>query len=71
MITKPTVVPVGVVRINVYRAIADAVERGAAYAARRCFKYTNTPTQQTITDECEQSIMLELRELLDFGNDDE
>lgn len=57
------------IRVNAYRVVSDAVERGALRGVRRAYKHTDTPTPEYIASEVESAVTLELSEVLDFGED--
>ena len=60
--------PHGAIRVNAYRIVNDAVERGAVRGVRRAFKHTPTPGQEQIAQEVEDAVMLELCEVVKFDD---
>lgn len=55
-----------VVRIDLYRLIADAVERGIAYGWSRAYKHTDTPEPDSVKQDIEDAVMNELCEFIQF-----
>ena len=64
--TAPKVEVRGAVRVDTYRVISEAVERGVAYGVQRAHKYTDSPSEEQIEDQVEQAVMVELCEVLRF-----
>ena len=54
----------GTVRINAYRVIEDAVERGAAYGVRRARKHDDQPPDWHVASTVADAVMAELSEVL-------
>jgi hypothetical protein len=55
------------VRIDAYRVISDAVERGAGYAwTSRIFKYTDKPSDEGAINEIVTAVLSALGEVLSF-----
>ena len=53
---KPKILPV----------LELCIENGLSYGYRRAFKHTENPTEEQITNQIRESIMLELYEWFDF-----
>lgn len=57
-------------KLYTYSILAAAVERGVENGYRRAFKHTDTPGPTEITNCIHDNVMLELGEVVDFGNAD-
>jgi len=55
-------------KANLYEIIHRAVEAGLQYGYRRAFKYSDGPDAEHIRTVALDAIMLELSEVLDFGD---
>ncbi len=72
MTTKKTKTKIqAVIKVNTYRIVSDAIERGLALGYQRAFKHTETPDKEAILESQERSVMECLDEYLTFGDDDE
>ena len=60
----------GVIRVNVYRVVSDAVEVGALRGVRRAFKHTERPSDEAIAEAVENAVMGALCEVLEFSDED-
>lgn len=61
----------GGVRIDAYRVIADAVERGVSCGVMRAHKHTDSPDATIIEAKVEEAVMFELCEVLRFDDEPE
>ena len=68
MSEKPVVT--SAVRINAYKVVADAVERGCMRGMHRAYKHTDEPSRAMIAEACEAEVMNELSEILNFGDEE-
>lgn len=57
-----------IVRVDAYRVIADAVERGIMWGLQHATKHVEYPSMDQMTVHLERDIMSELCEVLDFGD---
>ncbi len=67
VVASVPVVTVAVIRVRAYEVIERAVSEGTAAGVRRAYKYTDTPSQDAIADECGRAVMAALEEVLDYG----
>ena len=60
------------ITVKVYPLLEDAIENGLKYGLRRMYKHDGTPKSEAQvierTDEILNAIMVEVCELLDFGD---
>lgn len=59
------------VRVEAYRVISDAVERGIMWGWQRSIKHLDpeqTPDELSVKENMEREIMSQLCEVLDFGD---
>lgn len=54
------------VAFNGYAIISEAVEKGCSYGVMRAYKYTETPTREQISEECQKAVMNEICTVLTF-----
>jgi len=58
------------VRLNAYRIIEDAVERGVRYGIHRAHKHTENPSEEHLIQEIHRAVMNDLSEILKFGDEE-
>lgn len=56
------------VRLNAYRIIEDAVERGVRYGIHRAHKHVENPGEEHLIQEIHRAVMNDLGEILKFGD---
>lgn len=54
------------VKLNAYRVISDAIERGIMYGYRRAHKHTDEPSEDVVCEEMKNGIMIELAEVIEW-----
>lgn len=54
------------IKLNLRRVIADAIERGLQLGFQRAHKHTDTPPEDHILEQQQAAIWLELDEMLEF-----
>ena len=60
------------VRVNLYRIVDDAVERGIAYGLNRAFKHVDSHTLESFPkDDLVTNVMNELCETIEFNEPNE
>lgn len=59
----------GVVRVDTYRVMAQAVESGVAYGWNRAHKHVDDPDPENIKEEIERAVITEICEWFRFGDD--
>lgn len=64
--TAPKVEVRGAVRVDTYRVISDAVERGTHWGVMRAHKHTDEPSHDLIRHHVECEVMGALCEVLRF-----
>ena len=52
--------------VDKYEIIHRALEEGAKYGVIRAFKYTDSPSDEMVTDAVVDAIMISLCEVIDF-----
>ena len=55
-------------KVKLYNIISRAVEEGVAYGVKRSFKYSDTPSQETLEGNIEREVLNSLSEVIDFGD---
>ena len=56
-------------KLRVYEVVHRAVEAGTKYGVQRAYKYEPKPSRETIEDQVVEGVMLELHEIIDFGDE--
>ena len=54
----------GILQINAWRVLTDAIERGIAYGLTRAYKHTETPSKEILTEAILTAIQNELGEVM-------
>lgn len=58
-----------VIRVRAYDVMRQCVEDGVAYGWRKIHKYTDTPDEEAVKASIEDSVMSELCERFEFGDE--
>ena len=53
-------------KVNLYTIIERAVEEGVAYGYMRGYKYSDTPSSETVKENIVRGVMLELSGVINF-----
>ena len=56
---------------KIYAILSEAVEIGIRFGYTRAFKYTDSPSEQSILDDIHDSVMAEVCQRFTFDNEDE
>lgn len=54
-------------KVNEYKVLTEAIERGISYGWNRAYKHTDNPTADAIKTQIEDAIMQEICEYFDFN----
>lgn len=57
------------IKINLYRVLTNAVERGCELGWNRAHKHVDVPTSASIKDEIHTAIMSEISDFVDFNQE--
>lgn len=57
-------------KVNTYRVLSDAIERGIDGGWNRAHKHTDEPSEHQLKDELHHYIMLEICEYFNFDDDE-
>lgn len=55
-------------RVNVYRVLSDAVDRGVLMGIRRAHKHTDKPDEDTLAERIHDEVMLVISEHFEFDD---
>jgi hypothetical protein len=61
--------PVSTIRVDCYKILSDAIERGISFGWNHSHKHTDTPDAGTIKAQIFDDIMTEICEYFSFGED--
>ena len=56
-------------KLNTYKVITDAVEKGARYGVYRAYKHDDNPDKESIIQHVEDAVMNELSEVVLWDTD--
>ena len=56
-------------QVKEYNVLVDCVERGVAYGMNRAYKHSDTPTPDSIKQQIEDAVLLEICEYFDFDSE--
>ena len=58
------------VRVDLYRIVCDAVERGVAYGLNRAHKHVDAPTRAHLEEHVSSAVLSELCDVIRFDDED-
>lgn len=58
-------------KVNEYKVLTEAIERGISYGWNRAYKHTDNPTPDAVKTQIEDAVLQEVCEYFDFSGVEE